>query len=123
MKRDMDLARSVLLAVDASPGGKLDRPPVIEGYDPQDIENHILLLTRAGFLQAHYVGCNDAIAITLIRLDWAGYEFIECIRNPDIWKATKDIASTTSGWTASLLAEIAKGLVRQDMLKIGIHLG
>jgi hypothetical protein len=123
MKRNMDLVRLVLLAVEEAPEAELDLAPEIEGYEETDIVNHILLLTRAGYLSSVHIGDKDDVAVAFIKLEWAGHDLLDSIRNPETWKKTKEHASKVGGWTAKILADIAKGLIKQQLIERGIHMG
>jgi hypothetical protein len=46
------------------------------------------------------------------RLTWEGHEFLDDIRDPEIWRKTKDRAKSVAGAGLSLLWEIAKAEIK-----------
>ncbi|MDX1432247.1 MAG: DUF2513 domain-containing protein [Gammaproteobacteria bacterium] len=86
MKRDLDLIRSLLFAVEKNedPTAMLD--PKIEGYNELQISYHIMLMDDAGLLKG-----TDRTAIGVFRwsashLTWAGHELLDAARKDEIWK-------------------------------------
>jgi len=55
MRRDLDLIRTILLAVEAAPAGTMIRNTNIEapGFEPVAVSEHVQLLTDAGYLDAN----------------------------------------------------------------------
>ena len=93
MKRDMDLIRKVMLAAEKTedPGELID--PKFEGRTEQEISYHIALLDDAGLLHGQ-----DRSAIGVFRwsagtLTWAGHEFVESVRDEDVWKEALAVAA------------------------------
>jgi hypothetical protein len=46
------------------------------------------------------------------RLTWFGHDFLDSVRDPAIWKATKEGAAKIGGFSVHLLGALAKGLIR-----------
>jgi hypothetical protein len=111
MKRDMELVRELMLAIESPDNSGLEAA----GYDESQISYHLELLIEAKLIIGevhHYLG-NRLPAITVDRLSWEGHEFLENARNEPVWKeAMKTIAdrggSTTVGVLTQLLASVAK---------------
>src|SRR3546814_6109565 len=53
-------------------------------------------------------------------LTWAGYEFLETIRDTEIWRLTKTGAEKVGSWGISMLMELAKGYARQKATGLGL---
>ena len=51
MKRDMDLARTILFAVERAPSYRTKLTLDIPSYDREQISYHILLLSEAGLIE------------------------------------------------------------------------
>ncbi len=123
MKRDMDLVREILLAIEASPT-TITGHFTLEGREGPLVDEHVRLLTEAGFLthsRATYVaGKRMGLGVALT---WRGHEFLETIRDPQIWKATKSGAAKVGSWSLGLMAELAKGAIRQKAIELGLPLG
>ena len=91
MKRDMELIRMVMLEAEKTKDPYELIDPKIEGYNETEISYHIALLDDAGLLHGQ-----DRSAIGVFRwsagtLTWAGHEFVEAIRDEDIWKEARAI--------------------------------
>jgi hypothetical protein len=50
-----------------------------------------------------------------IELEWAGHDFLDSVRDPEIWAKTKQGAETAKGFTVDLLKDLAKGLVKKQI--------
>jgi hypothetical protein len=56
-------------------------------------------------------------------ITWQGHDFIDSVRDDKIWAETKDTAKKAGGWTLSLLSEIAKAVIKENITKhTGINL-
>ena len=52
------------------------------------------------------------VGITFRRLSWRGHEFLDTVRNPEIWRETKIGIAKIGGASAEFVWEIAKGYVK-----------
>ena len=126
MKRNMDLVRTLLLKLEQlpiRPGGIVHLVPnaaeiAIDGFSPDEIEYHLSLLQEAGLLE-----CSDSqpmVGIMFRRLSWTGHDFVDSIRDDEIWRKTKKGAEATGSFTFELLSDLAKGFIKT---KIQEHTG
>jgi hypothetical protein len=123
MKRDMDLIRELLLRIETQhiPVGSMlllgfDRPPLMaDGENIDEIAYAMRMIEDAEFLDL--TPTQPAIGVCLRGLTWGGHEFLDSIRNPQIWNETKEVASKAGGFTVSLLADLAKGLIKTQIKK------
>lgn len=117
MKRDMDLIRQILLAIEAQPhqGGWLDIE--IPGYEAGKITYHIMLLNGAGLIEAIDLSTHGGIDWRAKRLTWDGHEFLDLARNDTVWKKVLG-GLAAAGITVSLpvfqeyLEEGVRGLLK-----------
>lgn len=75
---------------------------------------HLRMLETAGFVEnpkGHSVG-----------ITWEGHEFLEKIRDPEIWKKTKEGASKLNSWGVKLLGEMATGFIKAKAVELGLPL-
>ncbi len=122
MKRDMELVRAILLAIENAPEN-LTSNPQIEGYEPTTIELHMRLLREAGFVQAAFADYRAGVRITHgAALTWSGHDFLEDVRDPKIWASTKEGANKVGSWSLTLLGELAKGFAKQKAIELGLPL-
>ncbi len=123
MQRDMDLIRELLLRLDAMPIGigeayflEINKPPLcLPGDDPNRIYYNMKLIADAGFIAL--TPSQPGIGFGLTGLTWRGHEFLDTVRDPEIWRKTKEGASKAGGFTVSLLADLAKGLIKTQIEK------
>ncbi|MGA3094330.1 MAG: DUF2513 domain-containing protein [Dehalococcoidales bacterium] len=112
MKRDMDLIRQMLLAIEAEPSGWAPDKLEIPNYTQEQINYHAVLLGEAGLAIVGDISTGENPAAMVSRLTWAGHEFLDASRENQIWNQAKDAIAKIGGasipiWTA-LLTEIIK---------------
>ena len=114
MKRDMDLARSILLAIEASdeePGQWIRLK--LENRTDTDVSYHVMLLSEAGLIKARDLG-TVGFAWYPTRLTWQGHEFLDAARNNGLWERAKRIAlDKTGGLSLELLQTVLIDLGKQ----------
>ena len=93
MKRDMDLLRKILLSIEEKykPGDGSIRDLTIEGYGLNTIAEHCYLLYQQGLITRYDPSwADDKIVLFFVgNLTSAGYDFLELIKNDEIWDKTK----------------------------------
>jgi hypothetical protein len=118
MKRDLDLVRSILLALEDHPSGDAPTDLRIEGYSEEQIGFHVLLMGDAGLLEVVETtsfGDTSRCAAPL-RVFWKGYEFLEAARNDTIWEKAKARAVAAGvPFMFEVMKELAVGLARGAM--------
>ena len=119
----MDLIRELMLLLDGIelPPGVVrtmsiyDESLKIDKIKPDIVFRHLKLLCDAGFIEDEM---NESNADLIFRgLTWAGHDFLDSIRDPEIWRKTKDSAKAAGGFTVELLSDIAKGFVKTQLKK------
>ncbi|UXL41077.1 DUF2513 domain-containing protein (plasmid) [Pseudomonas fragi] len=126
MKLDKDLVREILLAVEASkndPKEGIDL--VLKDRSPREISYHVLLLTEAGFVlsrDAAYLA--DAVSIWQpTRLTYKGHEFLDTVRNGEVWRRTKAGAEKAGVAGLGVLLELGKAYGKEVLKeRLGIEL-
>jgi Hypothetical protein (DUF2513) len=127
MKLDKDLIRTILLAVESSnedPRGwiTLNLPE----YFANEVSYHVQLLDEAGFLEAQdlcHLGA-DGYEWRPKRMTYEGHEFLDTIRDPEIWHRTKEGAKKAGIASVQLLWELGKAYARQKATeRLGFNLG
>lgn len=121
LKRDMDLIRELLLkleALDTQPGSIWhfsgdDAEVSVPGYTADAIEYHAQLITKAGLIDAGGRGSMQGFMFR--SLTWEGHDFLDSIRDPEIWAKTKTGAAAAGGFTVDLLKDLAKGFVKKQI--------
>lgn len=93
MKRDMELIRKILFAIEENyvDTWLSNSEILIEGYNMETIAYHCAILHDAGFVsdyKGHYA--EGLVAFGVGRLTWDGHELLDKIKNETVWKKTKD---------------------------------
>lgn len=111
MKRDMDLVRKIMLAVEASER-PLDSTLIrIAGYTPDTITEHMRLLNEAGLVEGiSAYSVEHRLKWIELRLTWNGHDFLDAARNESIW--TETVAEVRKK-TGSAPFEVLKGLLME----------
>lgn len=120
MKRDMDLVREILLTTEASGESPLGWVKLeFENWPLKEVSYHVVLLAEARMIEMQDL-CNmgpDGYDYKPKRLTWYGHEFLDTIRDDDIWQKTRAGAEKVGGISIELFAALAKGLVKQKVKK------
>ena len=120
MKRDSDLIRAILLAVEADDRCELLRLPDIDGYSDEAVYFHARLLIEKGFLKTRFPDRSASQPWICIRLTWEGYDFVDNIRDPAVWRAVKRASSKVGSWSIETLAAIAKAMILARVEALGL---
>src|SRR4051794_19325385 len=102
MKRDMDLARQILLALEENPEstGQQGVDVAIEGRSPVEISYHVMLLDEADLLEAMDASDSEGLDWMPLRLTWQGHEFLDAAKEEGIWQKAKAIVKQKTGGLA-----------------------
>lgn len=125
VKRDMDLARDLLIQIEKSPRG-LSSSMLIPRTDERKDEKYYLL---DKMIEANLVCGSNAIVIgnhkerMNIEMTWDGHDFLDNIRDTEIWSMTKKGAGDAGSLSFDLLKALAKGYLKTKIEeKTGIKL-
>lgn len=124
MKFDKDTVREILLAIEAS--GQDPREWIdleIAGKSSEEVAYHVQLLAEAGFIDAQELSSSDGYDWKAKRLTYQGHEFLDTIREPEIWRMTKDNAKKAGGAGLQMIFEIGKACIKQQLINHGISVG
>ena len=106
MKRDMDLIREILLAIEAHPESDADELNLsFPDYSEDEVSYHCRLLLDAGFIDGKSIGEDGEPDEWMIKgLTWSGHEFLEASRDDSRWnKAKKIIWEKTGSFSFEIL--------------------
>lgn len=122
MRRDMELIRELLLRLEALPLGPhslihvrgSDEEMAIEGRSPDEIEYHLDLLREAGLIECP--GSQPlAGGVIFRRLSWEGHDFIDTVRDNEVWSQTKDTAKKAGSGAIEFVWGIAKEITKAEI--------
>ncbi|MCF6327166.1 MAG: DUF2513 domain-containing protein [Devosiaceae bacterium] len=123
MKRDMDIVRGLLLKIEkygtVNMGSLMSESPTA-GEVNQTNYHLKMLIEEAGMVRGEVCVTMDRASVEWIDLDltWQGHDFLDSVRDPEIWRLAKDGAQKVGGLSIELLGELAKGLVKQQIKKL-----
>ena len=125
MRRDPEIIRNILLASEQCKANDRISNLDIECNDGQewDVSAHIKLLEQAGFIEAAIskeINPQQPHSCYIYCITWQGYEYLDSIRDPEIWSKTKQSISKVGGsLTVDLIMAIAKNELKS---KLGIEI-
>lgn len=114
MKRDMELIRLLLLQQETD-----EKPPDLDKYDERLVVYNLALMKDAGLIDAAIVEDHTGFpsGASVIRLTWAGHDFLDATRNQTIWNKAKEVMLKPGiSWTFSLLLEFLKAEAKKHFL-------
>ena len=121
MKRDMELIRKMVLAIEEAPGGFAPNQLDIDGYTENQIGYHAHLMIQAGLAKGSdmtHMGSSGPEAM-LTSLTWAGHEFADASRDESRWKSAMGIVKEKAGSvTIGVLTQLLTGLMKTAL---GLH--
>ena len=123
MKRDIDIMRDILFQVENATIGDIDQSPWKEFSLPEIsslvVKYHVRLLLERDyfFSEAIILDGQDHAGCPVAKfrpdaLNDAGHEFLESIRDPDVWQKTKEGANRIGSFGIDLIKNLAKGYLK-----------
>jgi hypothetical protein len=117
MKRDMELVRKILMAVEEHKNPDKGLRIRIDGHETEEIEYHNGLFHDQGLITAMNASSRDGQAFIVTGLTWEGHDFIEAARNETVWrKAMQIVVEKGGGITLEVMKELLKKLLSQQIL-------
>ncbi len=113
MKRDMDLARDILLAVEKFDDDRL--PPIqvdIPDRSREEVAYHVMLLADAGLIEAMDLSSNSRLDWRARHLTWQGHEFLSTARDNTVWRKAKT-------WVIRQTGDICVEHLKAALLSLG----
>jgi hypothetical protein len=92
MKRDMELVRQILLALEAHASGAAPAPFTIAGYDQEVIGHHVYLMAQGELLTAAtFSAFGESPTAAPGSITWKGHEFLDATRNDKVWRQVRTV--------------------------------
>lgn len=119
MKRDLDLIRNLLLAIEEAPSGLYLQPddflPVCDDLDK--IVFHLELLDDAGFIESIDASTTLCDSIVVKRMTFAGCDYLDAVRNKAIWERIREKLVPFGGQVSlEIVKELGISLVKQQLM-------
>lgn len=109
MRRDLDLIRKMVLAIEDAPTGYAPPDLQFDGYSKQQVGYHAWLLMDAGLARGDDVTAlgADGPEAVIFNLTWDGHEFAAAARDESSWtKAMGEVARTGGAVTLPVLSQL-----------------
>ncbi len=127
MQRDMDLVRALLLKLEGLEQGASGiyvyeyQELAVDGYSLEQVRYHLDLLREARLVDQGGSGAMNQFMFR--RLTWAGHDFVDSVRDEEVWQKTRRGALSAGGWSVELIGDLAKGFIRKKAAELtGIEL-
>ena len=116
MKRDMELVRKVLFAIEERPTTVADTLS-IDGYSMEEVAYHCNLLYDAGLVRAYRAryASDEIYAFGVGSLTWDGQEYLERIRSEGVWNKIKQ---TILGKGLPMTIDVIKTIATEIALQV-----
>jgi uncharacterized protein DUF2513 len=118
MKRDLDLVRKLVLAVEDLPTGTVLGGIEIDGYSPEQIGYHSYLVVDAGLAKGINVQTLSDTSPNwqILQLTSEGHDFADAARNDTTWNQAKVVvAEKGGGATLEIVKQVLIGLIKHSL--------
>jgi hypothetical protein len=118
MKRDLDLIRRLVLAVEDLPTGTVLEGIEIDGYSPEQIGYHSYLVVDAGLAKGVDVQTMSDTSPNwqILQLTSEGHDFADAARNETTWNKAKGIVTEKGGGvTLEIVKQVLVGLIKHSL--------
>ncbi|WP_405103037.1 DUF2513 domain-containing protein [Oceanobacillus sp. FSL H7-0719] len=113
MKRDMELVREILLSIEESDNRKeLDIP---KEWDREVVAYHLKILDQANFVENKTKWAGDNVFWLYASLTWDGHEFLDSIKNDNVWHKTKEGIKTKGFELGTVPLEVVKEFAKLQL--------
>ncbi|MCK6553955.1 DUF2513 domain-containing protein [Candidatus Binatia bacterium] len=113
MKRDMDLIREILIAMEERPAEARGETLHVADRSDTEVAYHLRLLVDAGFITAIKASSNAGPAWLPLDLSMKGHDFLDAARDKTRWtKATTLMKEKAGGFALDVLRDLLVGMVR-----------
>jgi hypothetical protein len=121
VQRDIDLMRDILLRIEADEMMDGTREFMFESPSDLGLPNqssdevayHIALLIESGLIKG---AISSGFRLHVISaLTWDGHEFLDNIRDPNVWANTKQRLATLNTASVSIIRELAESEMKKQL--------
>lgn len=112
MKRNMDTIRTLLLWMEEQDTDMFMFQTLPHLPDYESTLGHAQMLISGGFIEVSNRHT--------LRVSWAGHEFLDKVRDPEIWRQTKAGAEKVGSWSVKFLGELAAGFIKAKAIELGL---
>lgn len=116
MKMNLDCIRSVLLELEDLPldiYGPADFTKSLKKYSLEDVNYSLIKLEEAGYIRAQISRTlgGDVEVFSVSDITFSGHQFLEKIRDDQVWGKTKSVAASIGSWALDVVTQIATAVI------------
>ena len=114
MKRDLDVIRAILLALEEQEDMRGINAKHVEAHSPDVVNYNAALLIEAGFVDgavSKTIGRTQPPPVHAHRLTWSGHELLDALRPETVFEQTKSAMQKVGSFTFGTLRKVAEGLM------------
>jgi len=113
MKRDLDLIRRILLALED------EKPDSLTGENQELVSYHIQLLLDAEYVQGMVIWDRETKpqGYVVQRITMSGYDYLDSVRDLKVWKETKSLLEKVGGSAALEVVKDVSAKVMAEVIK------
>lgn len=118
MKRDLELVRKLVLAIEDRASGPLIEQPELEGYTAEQVGYHSYLLVDAGFAKGvDMTELGDVLPQwEVLHLTSSGHDVADAARSESTWsKATAVVKEKAGGVTLEVMKQVLVSVVKNTL--------
>ncbi|MEM7721539.1 MAG: DUF2513 domain-containing protein [Pseudomonadota bacterium] len=116
MNRDLSIVRAILLQIEASDTDPLEWVEVeVPGASEALVSYHVQIMDEAGLVVASDESTMGRSSWVPNRLTWNGHEFLDAVKDEDVFKETQGRIARVAGWSFPIVLEIATALVKEKL--------
>lgn len=117
MVLNKDCMRAVLLQIEnlsiEHDTNTIELNTKLPDFTKNDVVYSCIMLKDAGYIEANVTYAARGVPTVIVRrMTFQGHEFLDTIRDNDIWAKTKTVAQKAGATAVSAFAEIAKALIK-----------
>jgi hypothetical protein len=117
MQRNMDLVRTILMRLEASPSGWAPNDLGIKSFLPEQVGYHAHIMMQEGLIEGSDVTTSHSAGPEAIprNLTWKGHEFLDLARDQERWNRAKAIIAKIGGAPISVWMKVLTDLMLQGI--------
>jgi len=117
MKRDMDLVRAILLALEEHEFGFAPRDLKVEGYTKEQIGYHVHIMVEGELVEGIDVTTQESKSPEAVvsHLTWSGHEFLDAAREDGRWNEAKSLLDKVGGAALAVWQTVLTKLVLRNL--------
>jgi len=94
--------------------GPDDEELAVPGASDDQLSYHLRLIYEQGFLDSPGEPSLSG-KVPFRGFTWAGHDFIDSIRDDDVWRKTKTHAEQIGAWTFDIISGLAKAVIKAKL--------